>query len=236
MCGRFSQAYTWEEVYRMYESLTLPDNRSNLQPRYNIAPTTEIDIIVRHPQTGETRMIKARWGLVPPWHKGPLKDFKLSTINARAEEITKKSIWSRPFKSRRCIIPASGFFEWTTEGKEKIPHFFSASNGSILAFAGLWDRWTSPEGEEIMSATIIVKEADAWTKKFHDRMPMMLRPEDFDHWLSGTAGEEIFEKPGPEMREWIVSQRVNKAGVGNDDPSTIEPTAVAHIKETERPS
>ncbi len=222
MCGRFSQAYTWEEIVAFSQPLTVPANRPNLQPRYNIAPTTEIDIITLA-EDGGRQMIKARWGLIPSWHRGEVRDLKASTFNARAESVHEKPMFRGAFKSRRCIIPASGFFEWTGDKGGKTPHYFSAADGSLLAFAGLWEQWRDPQGTEIITATIIVREGNAWMKKYHDRMPMMLQPKDFDVWLNGTAGKDVFEEPSPALREWIVSQRVNKAGAGDDDPATIAP-------------
>jgi putative SOS response-associated peptidase YedK len=221
MCGRFSQAYTWAEILAFSQPLTDGGTPRNLQARYNIAPTTEIDII-RRTAAGGRELIKARWGLVPGWWKKPLKDMP-ATFNARAETVDEKAMFRHAFVTRRCIIPATGFFEWTGEKKERIPHHISAADGAILGFAGLWETWRSPEGEEIVTATIIVREANAFMAKIHDRMPAMLHPRDFDAWLSGAGGKELLMQPPPELREWIVDARVNKAGVGNDDPATIEP-------------
>ena len=111
------------------------------------------------------------------------------------------------FKTRRCIIPASAFYEWTGQKGAKVPHLFSAADGSpVLAFAALWDRWKNPEGEEILSATIIVSGASEWMAPYHDRMPVLLMPEQFDAWLSGESGPDVL-RPAAEsaLREWIVS-------------------------------
>ena len=111
------------------------------------------------------------------------------------------------FKRRRCIIPASGFFEWTDEADGKQPHLFTAADGSpILAFAGLWDRWIDPATkEEILSCTVIVSGASEWMTPYHDRMPVLLRAEDFDAWLSGSLGADAL-RPAAEsaLREWPV--------------------------------
>ena len=132
------------------------------------------------------------------------------------------------FKRRRCIIPASGFFEWTGEKGDKQPHLFTAADGSpILAFAGLWEKWRDPAtGEDVLSCTIIVSGASAWMTPYHDRMPVLLRAEDFDAWLNGTLGADAL-KPAAEsaLREWPVSKRVNRTGVGDDDPTIIEENA-----------
>jgi putative SOS response-associated peptidase YedK len=220
MCGRFSQAYSWEQIHAFSQPLTMAAGRGNLQPRYNIAPTTTIDIIVHGGEGRELR--QARWGLVPLWWKKPLKGMP-ATFNARVETVDTSPMFRDAFKRRRCIIPASGFFEWTGEKGDKTPHYFSAADGELLAFAGLWERWTSPEGEEVISATMVVRDANEWTQKYHDRMPSMLHPADFDRWLDGSADKSILREPPPQLQEWIVSQRVNKTGQGDDDPTTVEP-------------
>ena len=220
MCGRFSQAYTWAEIHAFSRPLSLPAGVGNLQPRYNIAPTTDVHMMVLTPTGHELRT--ARWGLVPIWWKKPLKGMP-STFNARVETADTSPMFRDAFKKRRCIIPASGFFEWTGAKADRIPHYFSAADGALLAFAGLWDRWTSPEGEEVTSCTIIVGEADAWMATYHDRMPAMLPPKDFEAWLDGTGSKELLLQPPAALREWVVSQRVNKAGAGDDDPGTIAP-------------
>jgi putative SOS response-associated peptidase YedK len=223
MCGRFTQAYTWEQIHAFSQPLTneLPLGGGNLQPRYNIAPTTDIQIIVRTATGRALRM--ARWGLVPRWWKKPLKGMP-ATFNARVETVDSAAMFRDAYRQHRCIIPASGFFEWTGPKEERTPHYFTAADGELLAFAGLWERWTNPEtGVEIATCTIIVREADAWTARYHDRMPTMLHPKDFDAWLDGTAGKELLQAPPRPLREWIVSQRMNSSRVGDDDPATIAP-------------
>ncbi|MDT2021223.1 SOS response-associated peptidase [Methylocella sp. CPCC 101449] len=163
MCGRFSQAYTWEEVYAFSSGLTdaRPVGAGNQQPRYNIAPTTDVQII-RRSADGGRELITARWGLVPGWWKKPLKGMP-ATFNARVETVETAAMFREAFKKRRCIIPASGFFEWTGPKADRTPHYFTARDRQILAFAGLWDRWKDESGSEIISCTIIVREADEWS-------------------------------------------------------------------------
>src|SRR3954454_13479609 len=153
MCGRFTQNYTWAEVHAFLSVLGPP---RNLQPHYNIAPTRTIDVI-RLNQDGKRELVPMRWGLIPGWWKKSPKEMPV-TFNARAESVDSKPMFRNAFKGRRCIIPASGFYEWTGEKGDKQPHLFTAADGSpILAFAGLWDRWHDPEsGEEVLSCTIIV--------------------------------------------------------------------------------
>lgn len=226
MCGRFSQAYSWDEIVAFSRPLTVPADRPNLQARYNINPTTEIDIIVKTDAGRELR--KARWGFVPTWHKGEAKEVK-NTFNARVEGVRASKMFGRAFVKRRCIIPASAFYEWTGAKGEKIPHRISAADGGLLAFAGIWETWRDPAtGEDIVTVSIITRSADRFMEKLHSRMPAMLRPEDFDAWLDGSGGEDLLQRPPPELREWIVSTRINNIRAPDDDPTLadrVEPKA-----------
>lgn len=224
MCGRFSQAYTWAQIHAFSRPIGLPEGGGNLRARYNIAPTTEVQILIAGER--EPELVAARWGLVPSWWKKPLKGMP-STFNARVETADTSPMFRGAFRARRCIIPASGFFEWTGEKADRVPHYFSAADGALLAFAGLWERWKSPVGEIITSCTIIVRDADDWMDRYHDRMPAMLHPDDFAAWLDGTAGKDVLRRPPPALQEWIVDRRVNKAGAGDDDPATIVPAGGA---------
>jgi len=224
MCGRFTQHYTWAEVHAFLSVIGAP---RNLQPHYNIAPTTPVDVI-RKTAEGARELLLMRWGLVPYFHKKSLKEFKLATFNARVETVDKAPSYRDPFKKRRCIIPASGFYEWTGDKKDKQPHLFTAADGSpVLAFAALWDRWTDPETrEDLLSCTMIVSDASEWMGPYHDRMPILLEAKDFDAWLDGSLGVEGL-KPAAEgaLSERMVSKRLNKTGVGDDDPTIIDEAA-----------
>ncbi|CAN7362209.1 SOS response-associated peptidase [Bosea sp. LjRoot9] len=226
MCGRFSQSYTWEQIHAFSRPLTkaLPAGQDNLPPRYNIAPTTNVHMIV--PVDGGRELRIARWWLIPSWWKKGIKEVP-STFNARVETVDSNPMFRDAFKRTRCIVPASGFFEWTGPKADRTPHYFSAADGGLLGIAGLWAIWINPEGEAVTSCTMVVRDADEWTARYHDRMPSFLKPEDFDAWLTGSAGKEILRKTPPRLQEWIVSKRVNKTGDGDDDPSTVEPIAAA---------
>jgi putative SOS response-associated peptidase YedK len=218
MCGRFTQHYTWQQVHEFLSVIGAP---LNLRPRYNIAPTTEIDVV--RLAEGRRELVRMRWGLVPGWWSKALKEVP-ATFNARAETVADKPMFRTAFRQRRCIIPASGFYEWTGERHTRTPHLFTAADGSpVLAFAGLWDRWRDrATGEDVLSATIIVSGASAWMQPYHDRMPVLLIPDQFDAWLSGAAGPEILRPAAEEaLREWIVSDRVNRTGQGDDDPLLV---------------
>ncbi|WBJ99919.1 SOS response-associated peptidase [Methylocystis parvus] len=224
MCGRFTQAYTWSEVHAF---LSVIGPAQNLRPRCNIAPTTMIDVI--RPVAAGRELVPMRWGLVPSWWKKPLNELP-STFNARAETVAEKPMFRSAFKWRRCIIPASGFYEWTGKPGAKTPHYFSAPDGRPLALAGLWENWHDPDsGEDMQSATIVVGPANDWMARFHNRAPILIEPQNFDAWLAGHAGHDLASllRPAREddaLREWIVSPRVNRSAVGDDDPALIEPT------------
>lgn len=221
MCGRFSQAYTWEEIFAFSQPLTVEGGTQLIRKRYNIAPTTEVDIIVRI--DGERVLRKARWGLIPAWWKKKANEVG-ATFNARVEKVDESAMFRSAYVKRRCIIPASGFYEWTGPKTDRVPHFFTAPDGEILGFAGLWESWRNPEtGDEVTSCTIITRDAGKWMSAYHDRMPAMLVPRDFEAWLDGSGGKELLMQPPRELREWIVSKRMNKTGVGDDDPATAEP-------------
>lgn len=219
MCGRFTQHYTWPEVHAFLSVFGPPQN---LRPRYNIAPTTQVDV-VRPAADGQRELTRMRWGLIPAWWHKPLKELP-ATFNARAETVAEKPMFRNAFKGRRCIIPASGFYEWMGPKADRVPHLFTAADGSpILAMAGLWEQWRDPSGETVPSCTIIVSGASKWMAAYHDRMPVLLTPDQFDPWLSGemTAGD-LGPAPEKALREWHVTMQLNKTGVGDDDPKMIE--------------
>jgi len=212
MCTRH---YKWRELVALYR---LMRPAINLQPRYNIAPTTTIDAVI--PRGGDgMELVPVRWGLIPSWWKKSAKEVP-STFNARAETVAQKPMFRAAFKRGRCVVPASGYYEWKLTKSGKQPYYVSARDGSVLSFAGLWDEWHDAETSEALnSCTIIVTAANALMRPIHDRMLVVLR--DFEPWLLGAAGTEAL-KPASEdaLRAWPVSRRVNR--VGNDaDPTLI---------------
>jgi putative SOS response-associated peptidase YedK len=214
----------------VHHFLSLIGAPQNLRPRYNIAPTTMVDVM-RLDQEGRRELVSMRWDLIPFFWKKTLKEVP-ATFNGRAETIADKPMFREAFWHRRCIIPVSGFFEWTGGKGDKQPHLFTAADGSpILALAGLWDRWRDPVSkEEILSCTVIVCGASDWMKPFHDRMPVLLAAGDFDAWLKGTLGAEAL-RPASEtaLRSWPVSKRLNRTGEGDDDPAMVEKINVERL-------
>ena len=229
MCGRFTAAHSWEELVKAFNLLGQPPH--NLRPRYNIAPTTMVDVVVDRGQGRE--LVSMRWGLVPNWAKPDPKDpnkpaSSFATFNARSEDVDSKPTFRDAWRfKRRCIIPASGFYEWTGDKADRQPHYFTRLDGKLIAFAGLWDVWKNKKtGEETVSCTILIHEPSRFMAQFHDRMPAILEEQDFDGWLKGTVGKEAL-LPAPEnvLREWLVSKRVNKApklDEPDDDAGLVE--------------
>jgi len=223
MCGRFVQRYSWHEVQDVYEP---PDGPiRNLQPHYNIAPTDPVEVV--RPAAGvAVELVSMRWGLIPWWWKKPLKQLPAS-FNARAESVADKPMFRDAFRRHRCVIPASGYYEWLKKPDGRQPYFISSANGGVLSFAGLWDRWKNPEtGEPVISCTIIVTDANELTLPIHDRMPVVLDNSDIGPWLNGKAGTELL-RPAAEdrLRVCPVSRRVNKTGTGDDDPTLLDEVA-----------
>jgi len=221
MCGRFTQSFTWAELVALYR---LTQSARNLQPRYNIAPATMIEVVRLRHEAPE--LVLMRWGLIPGWWNKTAREVP-STFNARAETVAEKPMFRSAFKRTRCIVPASGYYEWRPTEGGKQPYFISAADGDVLSIAGLWDEWKDPEtSEKILSCTMIVTNANDFTRAIHDRMPVLLGRDDIDTWLSGRVGVEVL-RPAPDdfLRMWPVSRRVNVSGRGDDDASLIDPAA-----------
>jgi len=216
MCGRFTQAYTWRELVALYW-LTQP--AVNLQARYNIAPTTTVEAVI--PRGGDRlELVKMRWGLIPSWWNKTAKEVP-ATFNARAKTVAEKPMFRGAFKRSRCIVPASGYYEWKPTPTGKQPYYISAADSSVLSFAGLWDEWHDVEtGEQVKSCSIIVTTANVFAGKIHDRMPVVLGADHFATWLNGSPAEGILV-PAPEaaLQMWPVSRKVNR--VGNDNDSAL---------------
>ena len=161
MCGRYVRRSDKQKIAEHFRAKPNPAELPMPGEDYNVAPTTHQPIIRQNRETGDRELILARWGLVPFFTK-ELTDIKgLSTINARAESITKAPTWREPMKKRRCIIPANAFYEWEKEGKPpKKPYTFELANGSLLGFAGLWDAWKDKDGHWLQSFAIVTTEAN----------------------------------------------------------------------------
>jgi putative SOS response-associated peptidase YedK len=223
MCGRYTlstNAQVLADLFRLEEAPALP-------PRYNIAPTQEVAIVRSEGEPGLRRMALARWGLIPSWAKD--REIGARMINARADTAAEKPAFRSAFKSRRCLIPADGFFEWQAREGRKQPHLIRRRDGGVLAFAGLWERW-APAGEEaIESCVILTTAANEVLRPIHDRMPVILPPEAWPLWLDPAERERerlqplLVPYPAAAMMAYPVGLAVNSPR--RDDPSCIEPLA-----------
>jgi putative SOS response-associated peptidase YedK len=219
MCGRFRLARKKEILEAEFDADSALDDLDWV-PRYNVAPGQEI-AVVRQAANRPARLLSTmRWGLIPSWAKEPSVGYKM--INARSETVAVRPSFREPVQSQRCLIPADGFYEWRREVKQKLPFCFTLTDDSVFAFAGLWDRWRSPQGQFIESCTILTTTPNELLKDVHDRMPVILAHDAYDLWLDpGFKKVEELQpllKPyaADAMRRYRVSQRVNQ--VKNDDP------------------
>ena len=223
MCGRFTRNYTWAQIHAMY-SLIPAVPTSNLQPNFNVCPTTTIDTIIRGDDA--RALVPMRWGLIPGWWSKTLKDLKFATFNARAETVAEKPMFRDSFKKRRCLLPLTGYYEWHTVGKEKQPYYFTRADGELMTVAGLQDAWTNPEtGERMRSCTMLISEPNKFVAEVHDRMPVILDKADFEQWERGDVKDAAaLMKPADEnlLQKWAVSKRVNSSRADGDDATLIE--------------
>jgi putative SOS response-associated peptidase YedK len=212
----------------------MADGPVQMALRYNIAPTQEVVIARKAKADGPRQLAVVRWGLIPSWSK----DAKMasSLINARGETIAEKPSYRTAFKKRRCLVLADGYYEWqkaAAGGKsaKKQPFYITMQDQRPFAFAGLWEFWAGPKDVEpptpLETCTIVTTETNELTADLHDRMPVILRPEDYDLWLDPDLQEAapllplLVPFPSDEMKMEPVSTHVNS--VKNDDPACIEP-------------
>lgn len=182
MCARFALTWSPEAVAGWFHALQV---KASFEPRYNVCPTMAVPVAVNY--KGKRHLVSMRWGFIPKWYKTPTDGPLL--INARAETIDKKPAFCSAFQTRRCLIPADGFYEWHREkGKGMEPWYIYPSKVELMAFAGIWQVWNSPYGERLVTCAIVTTEAGDDLAKVHQREPVTVRQEDFDLWL-GEEGE-----------------------------------------------
>nr|WP_245499773.1 SOS response-associated peptidase [Tepidamorphus gemmatus] len=222
MCGRFVLTSPPQEI-RVFLGF---GEQPNFPPRYNIAPTQPV-AVVRLDQ-GARSFALMRWGLLPSW----VKDVKAfpTLINARAEGVATRPAFRAAMRRRRCLVPANGFYEWQkTDKGRKLPYFIHRAGGGPFAFAGLWETWTGPDGEQLDTTAIVTTRANRRLAPLHDRMPVVIEPHNFDRWLDAAANppetvtDLLVPAPDDVFTAYPVSTRVNS--VANDDPGLIEPLA-----------
>ena len=229
MCGRFTQRLSWAELHELMDLIGPP---RNLRPRYNVAPSQDVAVV--RAADGGRNLSMLRWGLIPAWVKDPAIGYRL--INARSETVAEKPSFRSAYRRRRCLIPADGFYEWQRLGKIRQPWLFGLRDGAPFALAGLWERWTVPEGAELTgllaelgpgdpveTCTILTTAANETVAPVHGRMPVILPRDACDPWL---AGEDVSLAPyAPDaMTAHPVSTLVNRPA--NDEPRCVEPVSL----------
>jgi putative SOS response-associated peptidase YedK len=233
MCGRYTIIHNIEAVADRF-GVQAP-SYATVGPSYNVAPTDGVPIIVAERERRE--MLLAHWGLVPFWAKDP--DIGSRLINARAETLAEKASFKYALTRRRCLIPADGFYEWQAVDGTKQPYYIRLKDGSLFAFAGLWETWESPDGSPLISCTIITVEPNALVAPIHNRMPAILKPDEEPLWLFGTqsTGESAQRKgnveaqmmkllrpyPADLMEAYPVAKSVGNPA--NNSPRCVEPIA-----------
>jgi putative SOS response-associated peptidase YedK len=221
MCGRytlFSELQTWSEA-----AIDWPiEEGFDWSPSYNIAPSMRAPVV---PNLDRPAVSLYRWGLVPQWAKDQAIGQRM--INARAESLAEKPAFRDAAKRRRCLVLANGFYEWQPKTAGKTPYYIALKSSRVFAFAGLWERWKTPEGEWLKSFTIITTEANALIAPIHNRMPVILTPDAYRRWLDPTPqeanllGDLLTPYPADELLAYPVSKMVNSPA--NNTPECIRP-------------
>jgi putative SOS response-associated peptidase YedK len=207
MCGRFALFTSGEELRERYPFV----DPSLFEPRYNIAPTQSVAAVRSTAAGGELAFL--RWGLIPSWSSDPAIGNKL--LNVRAETVSEKPSFRSAFKRRRCLIPASGFYEWQQTGtRRKQPYFIRPRDGGLFSFAGLWEEWHDPRGEVVETCTILTTDANDLMRPLHDRMPVILDPMAAARWLDAGADNAslhalLVPYPGGRMEAFPVNSWVS---------------------------
>jgi len=226
MCGRYTLTVFQEQLA---EEFALHEPEA-LQARYNIAPTQRAPIVRATGESANRELVMHKWGLIPHWAKDPTIGSRM--INARAETAAEKPAFRTAMKRQRCLVPCTGFYEWkvldpAAKKPAKQPYYIRRRDERVFAFAGLWDRWRTPEGEEIGSFTILTTEPNELMHNLHDRMPVIIPRADYNAWLDNQLLDverlALLLRPFPdgELAALPVSNRVNSPKF--DDPSCIQP-------------
>lgn len=222
MCGRFALVASAQEIAREFGLEA--ESVGPLVPRYNIAPSQPI-LAVRERAEGRREATHLAWGLIPSWAHDPTIGSRL--INVRLETADQKPAFRHAFRRRRCIVPASGFFEWIPSGGAKHPYYFHDRRRRLLGLAALWDVWSGPNGETLETCAIVTVPANEAVQPFHDRMPAILEPENYGPWLDlrlqdpPTIRSLLPPLPDDVLTCYRVSAVVNNPR--NDSPACLEP-------------
>ncbi len=221
MCGRYLITSAPEAFRRLFRYREQPD----FPPRYNVAPTQPVPVV--RLAEGERQLALVRWGLIPAWVKDPRR-FSL-LVNARGESVNDKPAFRNAMRRRRCLFPADGFYEWQDAPGRKRPYCVRPKDGAPIAFAGLWESWMGPNGEEMETAAIVTTAANRELSPLHDRMPVIVPPDAFDFWLdcarvdAETAAALIAPAREGLLEAYEVSPAVNRTE--NDGPELVAPAS-----------
>ncbi|MEM7437956.1 MAG: SOS response-associated peptidase [Pseudomonadota bacterium] len=221
MCGRFALTLPDDAVASWFDAVHVRASFDG--PRYNICPTTDIAVCALY--EGERHLVPMRWGFLPRWYKsmtdGPL------LINARSETIAEKPAFRDAARQRRCIIPASGFYEWYREGKVKEPWWIYPSDAGLMAFAGVWQVWNGPDGARSVSCAIVTTQAGEGLSAIHHREPVTLAPKDFGLWLGeeGKGASGLMQAADP---TYFAKHRVAASVNSNraSGPELLDPLVI----------
>jgi len=229
MCGRYAVTSSPEAIRALFRYADLP----NFPPRYNIAPTQPI-AIVRLEQGGR-RFALVRWGFIPSWARDP-KQVSLM-FNARGETVVEKPAYRAAMRRRRCLVPADGFYEWRRVGSRSQPYYVRRKDRKPFAFAGVWETWTGPNGEELDTAAIITTRANRTLVGIHERMPVIVPEGAYDLWLNcaevdAEAAMTVVAPAAEDLLEvYEVSDAVNRAAA--DDPMLLRPLTESEKSQAE---
>lgn len=226
MCGRYSLSVHPPAIqtrFRLDQPLLPPPSPELVLPRYNVAPTQDV-VIVRPNAAGDRVGAWTRWGLVPPNARDLSAGARM--INARSETVFERPVFKLAAQLRRCLVPSDGFFEWKAFGRQKQPYRIMMKDGSLFGMAGIWSRWRSEDGRVVDTCSILTCPPNEVAGQFHDRMPVILREEDWPLWLDGTIKQReplqhlLVPYANEEMTAVPVSRNVND--VRRDDPTCVE--------------
>jgi putative SOS response-associated peptidase YedK len=230
VCGRYRLSRQKQLVEEYFDSVS---EEQEWSPRYNIAPTQPVPVIRQNPKEPIRELSLIRWGLIPSWAKDPSISARM--INARSETASAKLAFRDGLRLRRCLIPADGFYEWQKRGNAKQPYCFEVNEGDLFAFAGIWDTWKDRNGNAVETCSILTTTPNAVTSAVHNRMPVILEPDNYDLWLDpgmrdvGAASELLNPYDARLMRCYPISTRINS--VGNDDAECAEPVELAQLQD-----
>lgn len=221
MCGRFTLRQPAETLAEIFQLDQVPA----LEPQYNIAPTAQVaTVLVNQARKRQFRLL--HWGLIPAWAKDPKIGAKM--INARAETVAQKPAFRSAYRQRRCLVLADGFYEWQRAQGKKQPHHIRMRNSQPFAFAGLWEHWQGLGGNQIDSCTLLTTDPSELLRPIHNRMPVILHPQDYDLWLDPEVQDPealqplLRPYPSEEMTAYPVSLGVNNPA--NNNPECVMTT------------